>query len=58
MILSFRIHHLKKRPWQLEDFLNTLQLYIELLLKGGIPATPSGTATLLRISPSYQFYLR
>ena len=28
------------------------------LLKGGIPATPSGTATLLRLSPSYQFYLR
>ncbi len=28
------------------------------LLKGGIPATPSGTATLLRLSPSYQFYPR
>ena len=28
------------------------------LLKGGIPAAPSGTATLLRLSPSYQFYLR
>ena len=28
------------------------------LLKGGIPATPSGTATLLRLSPSYLFYLR
>ena len=26
-------------------------------LKGGIPATPSGTATLLRLSPSYWFYL-
>ena len=23
------------------------------LLKGGIPATPSGTATLLRLNPSY-----
>ena len=29
-----------------------------LLLKGGIPAAPSGTATLLRLSPSYQFYPR
>ena len=29
---------------------------IPLLLKGGIPATPSGTATLLRLSPSYWFY--
>ena len=26
--------------------------------KGGIPAAPSGTATLLRLSPSYQFYPR
>ena len=24
-----------------------------LLFKGGIPAAPSGTATLLRLSPSY-----
>ena len=29
-----------------------------ILLKGGIPAAPSGTATLLRLSPSHQFYLR
>ncbi len=26
--------------------------------KGGIPAAPSGTATLLRLSPSHRFYLR
>ncbi len=26
------------------------------LLKGGIPAAPSGTATLLRLSPSHRFY--
>ena len=26
------------------------------LQKGGVPATPSGTATLLRLSPSYLFY--
>ena len=29
-----------------------------LLQKGGIPAAPSGTATLLRLSPSYRFYPR
>ncbi len=27
-------------------------------LKGGDPATPSGTATLLRLHPSHQSYLR
>ena len=26
--------------------------------KGGVPAAPSGTATLLRLSPNYQFYPR
>ena len=26
-----------------------------LLQKGGVPAAPSGTATLLRLSPNYQF---
>ena len=31
---------------------------VELLQKGGDPAAPSGTATLLRLSPSYQFYPR
>jgi hypothetical protein len=29
-----------------------------MLQKGGIPATPSGTATLLRLSPSYRLYPR
>ena len=29
-----------------------------LTLKGGVPAAPSGTATLLRLSPSYRFYPR
>ena len=28
------------------------------LYKGGVPAAPSGTATLLRLSPSYRFYPR
>ena len=27
----------------------------DTLQKGGVPATPSGTATLLRLSPNYQF---
>ncbi len=26
------------------------------LQKGGVPAAPSGTATLLRLSPNYPFY--
>ena len=26
------------------------------LQKGGVPAAPSGTATLLRLSPSYRYY--
>ena len=28
---------------------------VRSLQKGGVPATPSGTATLLRLSPSYWF---
>ena len=28
------------------------------LQKGGVPATPSGTATLLRLSPNYRFHPR
>ena len=32
------------------NHLNLLELQ-----KGGVPAAPSGTATLLRLSPSYQF---
>ena len=31
---------------------------VESLQKGGVPAAPSGTATLLRLSPSHQFYPR
>ena len=29
---------------------------IQDLQKGGVPAAPSGTATLLRLSPSHRFY--
>ncbi len=28
------------------------------LQKGGVPAAPSGTATLLRLSPNHRFYSR
>ena len=34
----------------------TLLQVCNQLQKGGDPAAPSGTATLLRLSPSYQFY--
>ena len=30
----------------------------ESFQKGDVPAAPSGTATLLRLSPNYQFYPR
>ena len=33
-------------------------LSFRALYKGGVPAAPSGTATLLRLSPSYRFYPR
>ena len=36
----------------------TTALSLSLLYKGGVPAAPSGTATLLRLSPSYRFYPR
>ena len=32
--------------------------FTKSLQKGGVPAAPSGTATLLRLSPSHQFYPR
>ncbi len=31
---------------------------LQILQKGGDPAAPSGTATLLRLSPSHRFRLR
>ena len=34
------------------------RLTIPFTLKGGDPAAPSGTATLLRLHPPYQAYLR
>ena len=35
----------------------SLELLRDTPLKGGDPAAPSGTATLLRLRPSYQPYL-
>jgi hypothetical protein len=37
---------------------STLEFIVIDSLKGGDPAAPSGTATLLRLSASYQLYLR
>ena len=37
--------------WQPQDMVNSL----DFLQKGGVPAAPSGTATLLRLSPSHRF---
>ena len=33
-------------------------VFLFISLKGGDPAAPSDTATLLRLHPSHQFYLR
>ena len=39
--------------------INLLDIFITVSLqKGGVPAAPSGTATLLRLSPNYQCYPR
>ena len=35
--------------------LPSILIYKRTLQKGGVPAAPSGTATLLRLSPNYQF---
>jgi hypothetical protein len=45
--------------WKLPNYSTViLHTLVTSLLKGGIPAAPSGTATLLRLSPSHLFYLR
>jgi hypothetical protein len=46
------------KPFNLPTFQPDNNSQEILLQKGGIPATPSGTATLLRLSPSYRFYPR
>ena len=40
------------------DSVHTLYLIIPFSQKGGDPAAPSGTATLLRLHPPHQTYLR
>ena len=40
------------------EILDNLEHRCSSLQKGGVPAAPSGTATLLRLSPSYRYYLR
>ena len=35
--------------------LGLVLVFCRILQKGGVPAAPSGTATLLRLSPNYQF---
>ena len=48
---------LKKRSGRLSSFADRLSIpspIIDSHQKGGVPATPSGTATLLRLSPSHR----
>ena len=40
------------------SFLRLVKPKVFAFQKGGVPAAPSGTATLLRLSPSYQYYPR
>ena len=47
---------MKDKPRQ--QFQQKTFAFARSLQKGGIPAAPSGTATLLRLSPSYWFYPR
>ena len=42
----------------IQDILLYLVDFKDYSLKGGDPAAPSDTATLLRLHPSHQFYLR
>ena len=43
---------------ELREYRTSTNLRLVVLQKGGVPAAPSGTATLLRLSPNYQFYPR
>ena len=53
---------LRKHVFFIALELHVVQLELQpntfFLQKGGVPAAPSGTATLLRLSPSYSFYPR
>lgn len=43
---------------ELREYRTSTNFRLAVLQKGGVPAAPSGTATLLRLSPNYQFYPR
>ena len=50
--------HTLSLPFRISNNINTLLFSshsFKALQKGGVPAAPSGTATLLRLSPNYQF---
>ena len=42
-------------PFRIPNNIDTLLFIFKALQKGGVPAAPSGTATLLRLSPNHQF---
>ena len=60
---GMRSNHLSYKPKtevcdsQVNSRFDLSQIALRYSLKGGDPAAPSGTATLLRLRPSYQFYL-
>ena len=47
--------HTLSFPFRISNNINTLLFIFKALQKGGVPAAPSGTATLLRLSPNHQF---
>ena len=58
-ILNTEVREYKKILGKTFPFLFSCQAtLIRHLQKGGVPAAPSGTATLLRLSPNYQFRSR
>ena len=58
-ILNTEVREYKKIFGKSVPFLFSCQAtLIRHLQKGGVPAAPSGTATLLRLSPNYQFRSR
>ena len=58
-ILNTEVREYKKIFGKTFPFLFSCQAtLIRHLQKGGVPAAPSGTATLLRLSPNYQFRSR
>jgi hypothetical protein len=62
---GMRSNHLSYKPKKLgyatnstkQNWFDLSQITLRYSFKGGDPAAPSGTATLLRLRPSYQSYL-